>query len=173
MPFNRLTAAVGGNWIDTRERPGFEIDTRASRTEQGYNGILEVRALSKTFFGVRGEHRSIEFDEGENYQGPSSTELNRTVSNFGLTARSQLTPLTSISFVLRVPAGTIRLSRRFATPTRRGLDVGLNFDSLRARNRFGDVWHSGTSDLCPRMFRGYTGSTAPSTCRTRRSNRQD
>jgi hypothetical protein len=159
MPFNRLTAAVGGNWIDTRERPGFEIDTRASRTERGYNGILEVQALSKTFFGVRGEHRSIEFDEGESYQGSDlSTELNRTVSNFGLTARNQLTPLTSISFALGFQQERFDFSPlRDSDSTR--FDVGLNF------NRFALITGSATFGI--RDFRplssdvpGYTGSTA-------------
>ena len=159
LPFNRLTAAVGGNWIDTRERPGFEIDTRAGRTERAYNGILEIRALSKTFFGMRGEHRSIEFDEGETYQGAElSTELNRTVNNLDLTARNQLTPLTSITFALGF------VQERFdSSPLRDSdsttFDVGLNFD------RFALIAGSATFGI--RDFRplssdvpGYTGSTA-------------
>jgi hypothetical protein len=159
VPFNRLTAAVGGNWVDTRERPGFEIDTRAGRTEHAYNGILEIRALSKTFFGVRGEHRSIEFDEGDTYQGSElSTELNRTVTNFDLTARNQLTPLTSITFAVGFVEERFDFSPlRDSDSTR--FDVGLNFD------RFALLAGSATFGI--RDFRplsqdvpGYTGSTA-------------
>jgi hypothetical protein len=159
MPFNRLTAAVGGNWIDTRERPGFEIDTRASRTERAFNGIVEIRALSKTFFGARAERRSIEFDEGESYQGADlSTELNRMVTSGGITVRNQLTPLTSITFAVGFEQDRFDFTPlRDSDSTR--FDVGLNFD------RFALI--AGSASFGIRDFRplssdvpGYTGSTA-------------
>lgn len=159
VPFNRLTAAVGGNWVDTSERPGFEIDTRAGRTERAFNGIVEIRALSRTFFGARAEHRTIEFDQGERYQGSElSAELNRTVTSGGVTVRNQLTPLTSITFAFGVEQDRFEFSPlRDSDSTR--FDVGLNFD------RFALV--AGSARFGVRDFRplsasvpGYTGSTA-------------
>ncbi len=159
MPFNRLTAAVGGNWVDTRERPGFEIDTRAARTERAVNGIVEIRALSKTFFGVRGEQRSYEFDEGETYQGEDlSTELNRTMTRAGITARNQLTPLTSLTFIVEFDQERFdHSSLRDSDSTR--YDVSLRFEPF--------ALISGSATFGIRDFRpvsndvpGYTGSTA-------------
>lgn len=159
IPFNRLTAAVGGNWVDTRERPGFEIDTRAARTERAVNGIVEIRALSKTFFGVRGEQRSYEFDEGETYQGEDlSTELNRTMTRVGITARNQLTPLTSLTFIVEFDQERFdHSSLRDSDSTR--YDVSLHFEPF--------ALISGSATFGIRDFRpvsndvpGYTGSTA-------------
>jgi hypothetical protein len=158
MPFNRLTAAAGGNWIDTRERPGFEIDTRAARTERAVNGIVEVRAGSKTFFGARTERRSIEFDEGETYQGEDlSTELNRTLTTAGATVRNQLTPLTSVMFALGFEQERFDFSPLRDSDTTR-FDVSLNFEPF--------ALISGSAKFGIRDFRplssdvpGYTGFT--------------
>jgi Putative beta-barrel porin 2 len=159
LPFNRLTAAVGGNWIDTRERPGFEIDTRAARTERAVNGIAEIRAGSKTFFGARTERRSIEFDEGETYQGSDlSVELNRTLTTAGATVRNQLTPLTSITFAVGFEQERFDFSPlRDSDSTR--FDVGLNFEPfalISGSARFGIRDFRPLSSDVP----GYTGSTA-------------
>ena len=53
MPFNRLTLNPGLAYLNTNDRPGFEIDARAPRVETDYNGILELRLASKTFVGAR------------------------------------------------------------------------------------------------------------------------
>lgn len=98
VPLNRLALIVGGNWINARERPGFEIDARSDRSELAGRGSVELRALSKTFVGVRGERRRIEFDQGEEFLGRSlQFELNRTTSTVGFTVSHRLTPLTSAS----------------------------------------------------------------------------
>ena len=34
-PLTRVNFSIGGSYLDTRERPGFEIDTRAQRSEPG------------------------------------------------------------------------------------------------------------------------------------------
>lgn len=159
VPFNRLTAAVGGNWIDTRERPGFEIDTRAKRTERAANGIVEVRALSRTFFGARAEHRSIKFDEGEAYQGSDlSTELNRTVTSAGATVRNQLTPLTNVTFGLGFVQERFDSSPlRDSDSTR--FDVAFNFDPFALINGSASIGIRDFKPLSPDVP-GYTGSTA-------------
>ena len=58
VPLSRLAFVVGGNYINTRERPGFEIDARANRKELAANGAFEIRALSRTLIR-RAEHRTI------------------------------------------------------------------------------------------------------------------
>jgi hypothetical protein len=98
VPLSRITLAVEGTWKKAMERPGFEIDLRANRFERGLNGSMEVRALAKTFFGVRAVRRTIDFDEGESFLGTNlRDELNRTETVETLAVRHALTPLTSIT----------------------------------------------------------------------------
>jgi hypothetical protein len=98
VPLTRVSFAVGGNWVNTRERPGFEIDARSQRTERAWNGAAELRALSKTFFGARAERRDVAFDSDAVFLGRNLREqLNRTETTKALTIRHDVTPLTSLS----------------------------------------------------------------------------
>jgi hypothetical protein len=98
VPLNRLTASVGATYANVRDRPGFEIDARSRRRELRYNGSVEVRALSKTFFGVTASRQSVDFDKDIVFlKSALYFELNRVTTTGGLSVRHQLTPLTSIS----------------------------------------------------------------------------
>ena len=133
--------SVGGAWLNTTERPGFEeSDARAQRWEQAGNGAVEIRALAKTFFGIGGEQRRIDYDDSAIYQGSNhAKELNRTVTSYSLRVRNQLTPLTSVNVSvgrkrsLRVFAGarfrldTLRLRRELRSVC---LDQGLRADRV-------------------------------------------
>jgi hypothetical protein len=98
VPLNRLVMDVGAVYLNARDRPGYEIDARALRTETAYKGAVEIRALSKTFFGVRAERQQVDFDKDAVFLGTSlQSELNHVTTGAGVTARHQLTPLTSVS----------------------------------------------------------------------------
>src|SRR5262245_19904707 len=98
MYLNRFRVVVTPDYVNTRERPGFEIDARSQRVEYGVKGDVELRALSKTFFAVNGSWRKIDFDQDAFYLGTSlAFQLNRTMTGAGLSIRNQLTPLTTIS----------------------------------------------------------------------------
>ncbi len=98
VPLNRLVMNVGATYSNAKDRPGYEIDARALRTEVGYKGVVEIRALSKTFFGVRAERQQIDFDKDAVFLGTNlQSELNHVTTIAGVTARHQLTPLTSLS----------------------------------------------------------------------------
>jgi hypothetical protein len=98
VPLNRLSMRVGVNYLNTRNRVGYDIDQRAARTERGYNGAVEVRALSKTFFGIRGERRRIDFDRNESYAGFNlQSELKHDLTTETLTLRHQVTPITAVT----------------------------------------------------------------------------
>jgi hypothetical protein len=61
---------------------------------------VEIRALSKTFFGVRAQRNTTNFDRAALFLGNSlQDELSRVVTSGGLTLRHELTPLTSITLV--------------------------------------------------------------------------
>ena len=130
VPLTRVAFSVGADWVSAKERPGFEIDARSQLSETAYNGALEVRALSKTFFGVTAERRTTLFDAGDTFLGVNlNDELSRTATTGAVTIRNELTPLTNL---------TINIGReqdRFTyDPTRDSnstqLSAGLKFDRL-------------------------------------------
>ena len=130
VPLTRVAFSVGGDRLSAKERPGFEIDLRTQRSETAYNGALEIRALSKTFFGVRAEHRHTSFDQGDVFLGANlNNELTRAVTTAAVTIRNQLTPLTSLTI------DVARQQDRFDFNQLRDSDstqmsAGLKFDKL-------------------------------------------
>jgi hypothetical protein len=98
VPGSRLSLKTSAAFLSVKERPGFEIDTRASRKDRAYNGSFEVRALSKTFFGVSVGRLTTRFDSNAMYLDTNlELELNHSTTDVGLNLRHQLTPLTSIT----------------------------------------------------------------------------
>ena len=99
VPLTRITLKGNVGYINTKDRPGFEIDARVLHTELDYDGAVELRALSKTFIGVRAERQTVSYDNTAVFAGANlQNELNRTVLIQALTLRYQLTPLTSLTF---------------------------------------------------------------------------
>jgi hypothetical protein len=99
VPGSRVSFRVDGNYLSSRDRPGFEIDTRAGRKETLFKGAFEWRAMSKSFVGVTAARQQTRFDEDARYAGVSlQRSLNRVDSTYALNLRHQLTPLTSITF---------------------------------------------------------------------------
>lgn len=99
VPLNRLAFDVGGTYANVRDRPGYEIDARSLRIETKLNGSVEVRALSKTFFGARADRLRTDFDKDAVFLGSNlRTELNHVTTTAGFFVRHQLTPLTSLTF---------------------------------------------------------------------------
>ena len=98
VPLNRLTFNVGGSYVTTRDRPGFEIDARAQHTETGGTASAEIRWLSKTYFSVTGSVVKTNFVSTATFDDVNLQDaLNRTDTTGGFTVRQQITPLTSIS----------------------------------------------------------------------------
>ena len=150
-PLNRLLLTSNIGWVRTSTRPGFEIDTRAQRTEPVFGGSVEVRGFSKTFIGVRGSWSKITFDEDEFYRGTSLPEqLDRTTRSAAVTLRHDLTPLTSLTF----SAG--RSEAQFTTEPARDYtsddySVAVTLDPaalLKGSARFGyTAYRTATADL--------------------------
>lgn len=96
--FNRLAVKANARRLNTRDRPGWEIDARSQRYETAYDGEATVRVLPKTNVGATAWRRRTEFDEEEFFRAASlAEELNRTTSGAGIVVRHNLTPLTSVS----------------------------------------------------------------------------
>ena len=108
VPLNRLRFSVGTGYLWARERPSYEIDARVPRVEAQVSGAAEIRALSRTFFGVQASRRRVDYqDEASFLDIALQVALNRVSTDVSVSARHELTPLTSIS----VDVG--RLSDRF------------------------------------------------------------
>lgn len=97
-PFNRFSTYIAGDFVEARERPGFEIDARVDRRERAVSAAAELRVLSRTFPGISFQRRTIEFDEAQGFLGTPLTDLNRTNTVAGFTLEHELTPLTTLLF---------------------------------------------------------------------------
>jgi hypothetical protein len=159
IPLTRMTFDVGGNWVNTRERPGFEIDARSQRMEKAVNGAVEFRALSKTFFGARGERRRIDYDKAAVFLGSNlQFALARTLTSVALTLRHRLTPLTNITFDVGKEQERFDFtSIRDSNSTR--VNVGVSFDPFALISGSALVGFRDFKPLSPDLP-GYAGSTA-------------
>ena len=104
LPLNRLVFDLGAIYARPKDRPGYEIDTRAQRTEVTYRSKMEVRALSKTLIGVSAERASVNYNDQATYLDVETNSfvnlqnaLNHVSTTFGVSIRDEVTPLTSIS----------------------------------------------------------------------------
>jgi len=158
VPLNRLAFDVGGTYANVRDRPGYEIDARSLRIETKVNGSVEVRTLSKTFFGARAERLQTNFDKDAVFLTSSlHTELDHKTTTTGFFVRHQLTPLTSVMFTAS------RMQERFDFSSLRDSDsnigaVSLTFDPVALINGSATV---GYRDFRPSSadVAGYRGLT--------------
>lgn len=101
LPFNRLTVSMAADYLNTRDRPGFEIDARMRHTEVGVRGGVEYRAFGKTFVAATMERADVAYDTDSLYLGSNlRVELNRTMTSAGVSVRHQLTPVTSVGLLV-------------------------------------------------------------------------
>lgn len=94
--FNRVRPYVAAGTVNTRERPGYEIDVRARRYESTVRGGIDFRVGSKSV--VRTEFRRADnsFDGDAVFGGrPLNQALSRDLQAFDLSWRQRLTALTT------------------------------------------------------------------------------
>jgi hypothetical protein len=99
MPANVVNINLSATYNNTKERPGYEIDVRAPRTDLVLQAAVEGRVLSRTFVGVRVLRQTSDFDDTTVFADALlRDQLNHDTTSAALTLRQQLTPLTSIEF---------------------------------------------------------------------------
>lgn len=99
--FNRMRPYVSVRTLNTRERPGFEIDARARHYETDFHAGTDLRVAPKST--VRVDVRRLDYTfagDAVFFGRPLRQELNRTLSAIDLGWRQRLTALTT--FVTRV-----------------------------------------------------------------------
>jgi len=105
--FNRFRPYASASWLDTRERPGYEIDARARHYEADYHAGGDLRIASKGTVRVDFRHLDYSFDGDVVFNGrPLNEQLNRTLKALELSWRQRLTALTT--WVTRVSRETER-----------------------------------------------------------------
>ena len=96
LPMARMTPFVDGVFDHGRVRPGYEIDTRAFRTDSGFGGGMDIGLTAKTGLRLEAHRRRLDYREDEFYFGNSLQEtLNHRTDSLGLSWRQKLTPLTT------------------------------------------------------------------------------
>jgi len=94
--FNRVRPYLSASWLDTEQRPGYEIDARARHYEADYHAGTDVRVASKGTFRVDVRRLDYTFAGDEVFNGQALNEqLNRTMTAFELSWRQRLTALTT------------------------------------------------------------------------------
>ena len=159
VPLTRLSFNASGGWLSTRERPGFEIDSRSKRRQLNFNSAVEIAPLSKTFFGFRIDRTKVDFDEEATFEDVNlHDELNRTGTTGAVTFRHLLTPLTSLT------AEVTKGQDRFEFSPLRDSDsttvtFGVKFDPLALISGSAQFGFRNFEPVSPDVP-GYEGSTA-------------
>jgi hypothetical protein len=123
--FNRFRPYVSAGWLDTKERPGYEIDARARHYEADYHAGADLRVASKSTVRVDFQHLDYSFAGDEVFNGQAlNEELNRTFKGVELSWRQRLTALTM--WITRISRETERFE----------FDDIRNADSLRVSSGF-------------------------------------
>jgi len=98
IPINRITFRPNVEYKNTRERPGYEIDTRALHTELSYGGQVEVKWFAKSAVVLKADRYQVLFDPAAQYEHTNLQDLlDRVTSGETVSVEYQLTPLTTIA----------------------------------------------------------------------------
>jgi hypothetical protein len=96
--FNRFRPYASASWLDTRQRPGYEIDARARHYEADYHAGGDVRVASKSTVRLDFRHLDYSFAGDEVFNGQAlNEELNRTLRVVEVSWRQRLTAVTTWS----------------------------------------------------------------------------
>ena len=158
--FNRLRPFVNARTLNTRERPGYEIDVRARRYETEFGGGVDSRVMSKGTLGVAYRHTQYTFDGDAVFNGrPLNDTLSRTLKSAEVNWRHRLT--TQTTWLVR----GLREQQRFENEPRRNSN-GARFKAGFELGQFALIRGTaivGFLNLAPSdgaSFEKYSGATA-------------
>jgi putative beta-barrel porin BBP2 len=101
----RFTPYAGADYTSTRERPGFEVDTRALHTMTRVRLGTDVKVGARSLFGLEASRRETAFADAASFRGVRlGEELNRTESLARITFKNAITPLTRVLTSVEVQA---------------------------------------------------------------------
>ncbi len=96
LPMTRLTPFFIGNYANTKERPGFEIDSRARQTSEDVGVGTEIRLSGQTSVVLTGTRARVAFDPTETFLGVDlANALNHTSDTVEVQFREKHSALTT------------------------------------------------------------------------------
>jgi hypothetical protein len=111
LPLNRITPFVEGGYTNTRQRPGFEIDARARRTQALGRAGVDLRVGARTTVTVGASRQQYRFAADEEFLG---ADLSRALDNdsnaIELKLARRLTPLTTFTIAAEQRRDRFRFS---------------------------------------------------------------
>ncbi|MGE5359683.1 MAG: outer membrane beta-barrel protein [Bacteroidales bacterium] len=88
---------LSAGYLSTRDRPGYEIDVRARRIEDGAAVGSDFRISSRMTIGAWGSRSQLRYDEADQFLGTSlARALNRVTTGWHAEARRRVMSLTTV-----------------------------------------------------------------------------
>jgi hypothetical protein len=107
LPLYRITPFLTAAYTNTRQRPGYEIDSRAHQRLWDIGAGTSLRLSGKTQMIFSGSRTTVAFDDDETFLGADlANVLNRRTNHEEVQFHDLLTPLTT--FVLKASAAQDR-----------------------------------------------------------------
>ena len=127
--FGRMRPFVDASFLNSRQRPGYEIDTRAQRQEAGMTAGGRLRLAGDTWLDVAAHRSRVNFDADATFFGTQLREvLNRDVERASATLRYPVTPYTTIVMLADMQRDRFELSPDRNSESLRVLP-GVEFDA--------------------------------------------
>jgi hypothetical protein len=112
LTLTHLKPFLFGNYTNTRDRPGYEIDSRARRRDTTIGAGTDVMVSGRSTLVFTASQSTIAFDQSETFLGAAlANTLDRTTTSEQVQLRYALTPLTT----LVVTAEALQDRFRFST----------------------------------------------------------
>jgi hypothetical protein len=97
LPLNRIRPFAEGSYVNTRDRPGYEIDSRARASTNGVTLGSQLVLSGKTTAVLSVSRSTIAFDQHETFLGSElAASLNHYTDGEAAQLRYRLTPLTTL-----------------------------------------------------------------------------
>jgi hypothetical protein len=95
---SRVRVTANASRKSTRDRPSFEIDVRSQSYQKSFDMEAAVRALTRTYLGVKGSHQTITFERDAEFFGVNlARELARVLTSEAVFVKHGLSPLTYVT----------------------------------------------------------------------------
>ena len=110
VPLSRFTPFVEGSYVNSKERMGYEIDSRSRRRDAALGVGTEFRLTGNTTLVLAFRRFNAKYDEKESFLGTELADaLNRREDRSKLQLRYAITPLTTL--LVEGELGSDRFSR--------------------------------------------------------------
>ena len=159
LPLTRVTVNTFASHTSTHERPGFEIDTRAQRSQNSYSAAIGFVFLTSTSLDFTASQDLTHYDEAATFDHVNlHDQLNLTTTSIAVGLSKKVTPLTTASFSVS------RKQDRFPFNPSRDVDatqagLALKFDAVALLKGSFSVGYLKLSPLFPDIVPGFSGLT--------------